>query len=110
MTQLTIVTDITDRTTKIIMQVTGAPDIEIRWGRTDTPISPTRIEITYQWNVISGPYHTSVMLSGRRYLKTGGLGAVVTERYISENERPKWICDLVEDNRPAGFIAAEFNN
>lgn len=94
---------ITDDTRTISLAIEGAPDMTMP-SRPGITIAPRSMEITYRWRETAGLYFTGVDMSGPRRLKNGSLGQSTSSAgYLSPDQRPDWVNDLVDQHTPADW-------
>ncbi|MFE2346440.1 hypothetical protein [Kitasatospora cineracea] len=95
-------TRITDETRTITLAIEGAPDLTSPYYR-NTTVAPTRLTITYRWSETSGLYFAGPEVFGPRRLKAGGLGQSVDVGYLTPEQRPDWVNDLVAQHTPTDW-------
>ncbi|KIQ67029.1 hypothetical protein TR51_06470 [Kitasatospora griseola] len=93
---------ITNEDRIIVLAVEEVPDMKSPYHRTTT-IAPRRLEITYRWRETAGLYFTGADVSGPRRLKGGGLGQSVDVGYLSPEQRPDWVNELVAQHTPTDW-------
>jgi hypothetical protein len=90
---------IASETRSITLAVADVPDMAVPY--TKMTIAPAQVTITYRWTQQDGLYFTSAEVSGPRRLKSGRLSeAWVENKYLSLNDRPGWVVDLVDAHAP----------
>lgn len=93
---------ITNETRTITLTLDGAPDLTSPYYQ-NTTVAPVCLTITYRWSETSGQYFAGPEVSGPRRLKAGGLGQTVNVGYLSPEQRPDWVNDLVAQHAPTDW-------